>query len=153
MSSGTDRLRQAAAAFAVMGLLSLTAACDRAGNTPAADAGPTAAAATGAKVTATKKSDGKTVDAGMQAACDAVHQLFGALGNGDKAKAESLRSTSHDMFQVIVDYTAGPDKQLASNAEAMATVLDKLPAAPADHSGLADTYAVDCVRQYGAAPL
>jgi len=153
MSSGTDRLRQATAVFAVMGFLSLTAACGKAADTPAVDAGPTAAAAKSAKATATQKNDGKKVDAGMQAACDAVHQLFGALGSGDRAKAESLRSTSHDMFQVIVDYTAGPDKQLASNAEAMATVLDKLPAAPVDQSGLADTYAVDCVRHYGAAPL
>ena len=152
MSSGTDRLRYGTAALAVVGLLSLTAACGKAGSTPAADAGPTAAAATPAKAKATQKS-GKTVDAGMQAACDAVHQMFDALGSGDRAKAENLRSTSHDMFQTIVDYTAGPDKQLASNAEAMASVLDKLPAAPATQSGLADTSGVACVRLYGAAPL
>ena len=153
MSSGADRLRQATAAFTVMGVLSLAAACGQTADTPAIDAGPTTAAATPAKATATQKSDGKTVDAGMQAACDAVHQLFDALGSGDKAKAESLRSTSHDMFQAIDEYTAGPDMQLAGNAKAMETVLDKLPAAPADQSGLADTYAADCVGQYGAAPL
>lgn len=141
------------AAFAVMGLLSLTAACGKSGQTPASDAGTTAAAAASAKAAATQKSGGKTVDAGMQAACDQVHQLFAALGSGDRTKAESLRSTSHDMFEVIVDYTAGPDKQLASNAEAMESLLDKLPPAPAGRSGLADTYAVDCVRLYGAAPL
>jgi hypothetical protein len=153
MSSGTDRLRKATLAVTVMGLLGVTAACGKTGETPAGDAGPTAAAATSAKTTAAQKSDGKTVDAGMQAACDVVHQLFDALGSGDRAKAEGLRSTSHDMFQTIVDYTAGPDKQLAGDADAMATALDKLPAAPAGQSDLADKYASDCVRQYGAAPL
>lgn len=150
MSSGTDRLRRVAAGFAVMGLLGLAGACGKAGDTPASDAGPTAARTTAAT---TAKGGGGTVDAGMQAACGAVHQLFDALDSGDRAKARSLATTSHDMFQVISDYTAGPDKQLASNAEAMASLLDDLPAAPIYQSGLADTYAVDCVRQYGAAPL
>jgi hypothetical protein len=138
-----------AAVFVAVGVLGL-AGCGKAADTPANDPGP-AAKTTAAK--AAQKGDGKTVDAGMQAACDQVHQLFDALDSGDNSKAESFRSTSHDMFQTIHDYTAGPDKQLASNAEAMESLLDKLPEAPADQSGLADTYAVDCVRQYGAAPL
>jgi hypothetical protein len=150
MSSGGDRLRRAAAVVAVMGLVGLGAACGRAGDAPASDAGPTVAAA---KATTAQKGGGGKVDAGMQAACEVVDQLFGALGSGDKAKAEGLRTTSRDMFKTIVDYTAGPDKQLASNAEAMESLLDKLPEAPVGQSGLAQTYAVDCVRIYGAAPL
>jgi hypothetical protein len=146
------RIGRTAAAVALVGLLGMAGACGKAADSPAAAGGDQPAGATKTTAAAAKKGGG-SVDAGMQAACDVVHQMFGALDSGDKAKAEQLKTTSGDMFQTITDYTAGPDKQLASNAEAMASLLDDLPEAPIYQSGLADTYKVDCVRQYGAAPL
>ena len=93
-------------------------------------------------------------DARMTSGCDAVHQLFAALGSGDKASAESLKKKGADIFNDVAATDASKNVQRATDAAAMASILDfELPEEPIYQSSLADTYKVDCVARYGAATL
>jgi hypothetical protein len=86
--------------------------------------------------------------------CDAVRKMFAALDGGDKAAADDLVAKSKGLFDGVVKAAGTTDKQLASNASAMAQMMDfGLPEAPIYQSELAEVYAVDCVAQYGAAAL
>jgi hypothetical protein len=151
------RLLRVAAAMAAAGLLGLTAACDT-GTDKAAPATPgTTAKAEGTKTDAAKTDGAKTGGAkaqGMKDGCDAVHKIFQALDAGDKATAEGLKTTGKAAFDGVMKAAGDQDPQLSANAEAMSDMLAfELPPEPIHQSTLAETYAVDCVRIYGAPPL
>jgi hypothetical protein len=148
-----SRLRGMTAAVAVAGLLGLVAACGSSQDeATTSGAGPTAAAAT--KAAPAKKADTGVSGTDMKAGCEAVHKLFAALDAGDTAAAQSLKKKGDDIFNDIAATEATKDIQLATDAAAMASVLEfKLPEQPIYQSGLAETYGVDCVARYGAAAL
>jgi hypothetical protein len=146
------RLCRTMTAVAVAGLIGLTAACgpsDDAAAPPAA----TKPAATEAAAPA-QAADVTVSGEGMKGGCEAVHKLFAALDSGDKAAAKILQTKAHDMFNDIAAEQATKDIQLATDAAAMASVLEfKLPDEQIYQSDLAQTYGVDCVARYGATAL
>jgi hypothetical protein len=150
---GESRIFRGAAAVAMAGLLGLTAAC---GST-ADDTGVTGTGAAGSTTSTTapaKKVGAAVTGDGMKGGCDAVHKLFAALDAGDKQTAESLKTKGHDMFNDVAATEATEDMQLATDAAAMASMLEfELPEAQIYQSTLADTYKVDCVARYDAAAL
>jgi hypothetical protein len=153
-----DRLRRTAAALTLAGLLGFAAACGTTGGDSDSDSGSAAAPAAPAATTAAAEptgDKGAPVEKGdMAGACDTVHQLFAALGGGDKTTAQSLKKKGMDQFNDIAAASATKDQQLASDAAAMASMLEvTLPPEPIYESELALTYKVDCVNRYGAAAL
>jgi hypothetical protein len=156
MSKGIDRMRRTAAAFALVGLVSLGAGCgtadDESGTTD--DTAPTVAAATKAPATVKAKAKVAASNDGMTNGCDTVHQLFAALDAGDKTTAQSLKGKGKTTFDDIAATEATKNQQLATDAAAMASMLEfTLPEQPIYQSSLAETYAVDCVARYGAPAL
>ncbi|WP_215787464.1 hypothetical protein [Paractinoplanes bogorensis] len=144
---GSIKVKRTAAALAAVALVGFAAACGGGDDTTSA-----AEPGTAAEATAAAKAPGKG-NAEMLAACADVRKMFAALDGGDQATAKSLMTSSYGAFKKITDANDGKDPQLASNAEAMWSILDELPVAPIHESIQAEVYGIDCVRQYGAPAL
>lgn len=144
-----ERWRRVAVTVATASLLGLTAACGSTtsdASPPAADARP--------QPEQKQKQGGAESDTGMTDGCNAVHDLFAALDKGDQAGAQSLVDKGRSTFEKVSEAQAEQNKQLSSDAAAMASILEfGLPDAPIYQSSLAETYAVDCVARYAATPL
>jgi hypothetical protein len=151
MFSGTDRSCRMMAAFAVAGLLGLTAACGGGDDGAGISDGSSAVAGT------TPRSGGKvdvTVSGkGMKGGCDAVHKIFAALEAGDKAAAETLKDKGLPLFDDVAA-TSATDLDTATDGATMASVLQfSLPEGPIYKSMLAEDYAAVCVAKYDAEAL
>ena len=149
MLSGTDRSCRVMAAFAVAGLLGLTAACG--GNDDGAGTGSSAVAGTAPR--SGGKADVTVSGQGMKGGCDAVHKVFAALEAGDKAAAKTLKDKGLPLFDDVAA-TSATDLDTATDGATMASVLQlSLPEGPIYQSMLAEEYAAICVKKYDAEAL
>lgn len=139
------------AAFAVAGLLGLTAACG--GNDDGAGTGDGSSAVAGTEPRSGGKVDVTVSGKGMKGGCDAVHKIFAALEAGDKAAAETLKDKGLPLFDDVAA-TSATDLDTATDGATMASVLQfSLPEGPIYRSMLAEDYAAICVAKYDAEAL